>query len=106
MPASVFSRSTESHNQDKVSMGTIAARDALRVTELTERVAAIALLAACQAVQLRGPLTCRPRSRQVLESVRRFVPANTGDRRQDHDIETIVARLGAQDLSLGAPEEP
>ncbi len=27
MPASVFSRSTECHNQDKVSMGTIAARD-------------------------------------------------------------------------------
>ena len=37
MPASVFSRSTECHNQDKVSMGTIAARDALRVLELTER---------------------------------------------------------------------
>jgi histidine ammonia-lyase len=31
MPASVFSRSTECHNQDKVSMGTIAARDCLRV---------------------------------------------------------------------------
>ena len=30
MPASVFSRSTGCHNQDKVSMGTIAARDALR----------------------------------------------------------------------------
>jgi histidine ammonia-lyase len=29
MPASVFSRSTECHNQDKVSMGTIAARDAI-----------------------------------------------------------------------------
>ena len=35
MPASVFSRSTECHNQDKVSMGTIAARDCLRVIELT-----------------------------------------------------------------------
>jgi len=31
LPASVFSRSTECHNQDKVSMGTIAARDCLRV---------------------------------------------------------------------------
>jgi hypothetical protein len=40
MPASVFSRSTECHNQDKVSMGTIAARDAMRVLELTEQVAA------------------------------------------------------------------
>ncbi|WP_116367602.1 HAL/PAL/TAL family ammonia-lyase [Parahaliea mediterranea] len=53
MPASVFSRSTECHNQDKVSMGTIAARDCQRVLTLSEQVAAGALLAAWQAVQLR-----------------------------------------------------
>jgi len=53
MPASVFSRSTECHNQDKVSMGTIAARDCLRVLELTEQVAAAHLLAVVQAVRLR-----------------------------------------------------
>ncbi|MBX3479408.1 MAG: aromatic amino acid lyase [Caulobacter sp.] len=53
MPASVFSRSTECHNQDKVSMGTIAARDALRVVELTEQVAAAHVIACVQAVRLR-----------------------------------------------------
>lgn len=53
MPASVFSRSTECHNQDKVSMGTIASRDCLRVLQLTEQVAAAALLAANQGVELR-----------------------------------------------------
>lgn len=53
MPASVFSRSTECHNQDKVSMGTIAARDALRVSRLTEQVAAALLVACVQAVRLR-----------------------------------------------------
>ncbi|MDG3087535.1 aromatic amino acid ammonia-lyase [Vibrio hannami] len=53
MPASVFSRSTECHNQDKVSMGTIASRDCIRVLELTEQVAAASLLAACQAIELR-----------------------------------------------------
>jgi histidine ammonia-lyase len=53
MPASVFSRSTECHNQDKVSMGTIAARDCLRVLELTEQVLAAGLLAATQALYLR-----------------------------------------------------
>ena len=53
MPASVFSRSTECHNQDKVSMGTIAARDCIRVLELTEQVAAACLLAFCQAIKLR-----------------------------------------------------
>jgi histidine ammonia-lyase len=53
MPASVFSRSTECHNQDKVSMGTIAARDCVRVNKLTAQVTAAALLAAFQAVNLR-----------------------------------------------------
>ena len=53
MPASVFSRSTECHNQDKVSMGTIAARDCLRVLELTEQVCAALLIAARQGLALR-----------------------------------------------------
>jgi histidine ammonia-lyase len=53
MPASVFSRSTECHNQDKVSMGTIAARDCLRVLQLTEQVAAAGTLAVTQAALLR-----------------------------------------------------
>ena len=53
MPASVFSRSTECHNQDKVSMGTIAARDAMRVLQLTEQVLASTLLAATQGVRIR-----------------------------------------------------
>lgn len=60
MPASVFSRSTECHNQDKVSMGTIAARDALRILELTEQVAAAMLIAARQAIALRQRSSTRP----------------------------------------------
>ncbi|WP_105254605.1 HAL/PAL/TAL family ammonia-lyase [Pseudoalteromonas sp. T1lg75] len=53
MPASVFSRSTECHNQDKVSMGTIAARDCMRVLQLTEQVLACTLLAAVQGLRIR-----------------------------------------------------
>ncbi|MGL1936862.1 MAG: aromatic amino acid ammonia-lyase [Fibrobacterales bacterium] len=53
MPASVFSRSTECHNQDKVSMGTIAARDCIRVIELTEQICSACLLAVVQALDLR-----------------------------------------------------
>ena len=53
MPASVFSRSTECHNQDKVSMGTIAARDCLRVLDLTEQVAAATLMCGTQGLELR-----------------------------------------------------
>jgi histidine ammonia-lyase len=53
MPASVFSRSTECHNQDKVSMGTIASRDCIRVLELSEQVLSACLLASVQALRLR-----------------------------------------------------
>ena len=52
--ASIFSRSTECHNQDKVSMGTIAARDASRVIVLTEQVVAALCCASVQAIQLKG----------------------------------------------------
>lgn len=51
--ASIFSRSTECHNQDKVSMGTIAARDCMRVLTLTDQVLAACLCASQQALQLR-----------------------------------------------------
>jgi histidine ammonia-lyase len=107
MPASVFSRSTECHNQDKVSMGTIAARDALRVLELTERVAAIVLLATCQAADIRGADTCRARSRAIHSAVRARVPVNAADRRMDGDIaaavDVVSDRSGAV---LGIPGEP
>jgi histidine ammonia-lyase len=53
VPASVFSRSTESHNQDKVSMGTIAARDCIRILTLTEQTMAATMLAAAQGLDLR-----------------------------------------------------
>ncbi|MFO7562550.1 MAG: aromatic amino acid ammonia-lyase [Enhygromyxa sp.] len=95
LPASVFSRSTECHNQDKVSMGTIAARDALRVVELTEQVVAISLLAVAQAVDLRLRVggQCRPRSLALRDAVRRRAPFVDADRRQDGDIAAILSML-------------
>lgn len=53
LSASIFSRSTECHNQDKVSMGTIAARDALRILDLCEQVVVACLAANVQALHLR-----------------------------------------------------
>ncbi len=101
MPASVFSRSTECHNQDKVSMGTIAARDALRIVELTEQVAAISLLAVAQAVDLRERVggRCRSRSLALRDAVRRRAPFVDADRRQDGDIAAILAMI--RELRIG-----
>ncbi len=106
MPASVFSRSTECHNQDKVSMGTIAARDALRVLELVETVSAIHLLALCQAVDLRGVKECRPRTVEMHRAIRAFVPMNDADRRQDVDIQAVLQRYRADQLPIGEQGEP
>jgi histidine ammonia-lyase len=102
MPAASFSRSTESHNQDKVSMGTIAARDALRVLELSERAAAIHLIAACQAVDLRGPDTCTPASQRWHQALRAHVRPTEQDRRHDLDIRTVVGLLHDGALPLPA----
>jgi len=91
MPAASFSRSTESHNQDKVSMGTIAARDCLRVLELSEGVAAILTLAAAQAVDLRGEVECSRHSAAMRDRVREAIPMLVDDRRQDLDITQLLA---------------
>jgi histidine ammonia-lyase len=104
MPASVFSRSTECHNQDKVSMGTIAARDCLRVLELTEQVAAALLIAVRQGVWLR----CRLESErvlpaplaQMLEELGQDIAPVREDRRLDGDLRLLLERMRAQCWTL------
>ncbi len=93
MPAASFSRSTESHNQDKVSMGTIAARDASRQCDLVSRAVAIHLMAAVQACELRGNLDRRPALASLVKEVRKVVKETVFDRPMDRDIEALVGAL-------------
>jgi histidine ammonia-lyase len=101
MPASVFSRSTENHNQDKVSMGTIAANDCLRILELVETIAAVQLLALAQAVDLRDRIHCGPRTLLLHDAVRSVATMNTRDRRQDHDIDAVLSLIERRALPIG-----
>ncbi|WNI23330.1 aromatic amino acid ammonia-lyase [Streptomyces sp. ITFR-16] len=101
-PATVFSRSTEAHNQDKVSMATVAARDARTVTGLTRQVTAICLLAAVQAVELRGPESAGPAARRVHALIRERVPFTDRDRRMDHDIAYVADRIADGSLARAA----
>jgi phenylalanine ammonia-lyase len=89
-PATIHSRSTECHNQDKVSMGTIAARDAASIVELAQNIAAIHLLASCQALELRGVEDASPRARAAFDLVRERVAFLDCDRRMDVDIGGVV----------------
>ena len=105
MPAAAFSRSTESHNQDKVSMGTIAARDCRRILDLAETVATITLLAACQALDLREGGSQLRRPLALREAVRKAAPMLAEDRRQDLDIQRVLAMLREGSLPVG-PVQP
>jgi histidine ammonia-lyase len=94
MPASVFSRSTECHNQDKVSMGTIAARDCLRVLELTEQVAAAMLIAARQGLTLRSQLNPKQTLSSALQAfqikLEKLIPLVVEDRALDQDLHALL----------------
>ncbi|WP_233224087.1 histidine ammonia-lyase [Amycolatopsis sp. CA-128772] len=93
MPATVFSRSTECHNQDKVSMGTIAARDAYTVVELVENIAAVHLLASCQALDLRGADRAAPATKAVHDVVREHVRPVEDDRGMEGDFRAVAQLL-------------
>lgn len=96
MPASVFSRSTECHNQDKVSMGTIAARDALRSLELAEQVAAATLLAGNQGVWLRLRAGKRDLPRPLAsmhEQLAAEFPPLVEDRALEGELRLCLARI-------------
>ncbi len=104
LPASVFSRSTECHNQDKVSMGTIAARDCLRVLELTEQTAAALLVAVHQGVWLRCRLdparTPSPPLARMMEWLRQDIAPVEEDRRLDLELKVLLERMRGQSWAL------
>ncbi|MBS0545688.1 MAG: aromatic amino acid lyase [Proteobacteria bacterium] len=112
MPASVFSRSTECHNQDKVSMGTIAARDCLRVLELTEQVAAALTLATVQGVTLRQRLDdaaaaeLTPPVSRFMRSVGEHSPFLDEDRPLEAELRALTALIRAGHWPLYPSEEP
>jgi histidine ammonia-lyase/phenylalanine ammonia-lyase len=102
-PVTVFSRSTECHNQDKVSMGLIAALRTRDVVRLTEHVVAMHLLVLCQAADLRGPSRLGA-TRAIYDRVRAISPGLERDRELEDDIAGLVAVL--RDGSLFAGLDP
>ncbi|MDP3455090.1 histidine ammonia-lyase [Methyloversatilis sp.] len=96
VPASVFSRSTECHNQDKVSMGTIAARDCQRILDLGDQVLAALLIAARQAVTLRLRIdggTLPPVLAETQAWLETQIPLVVEDRALDRELISLVNAL-------------
>ena len=86
------------------AMGTISARDALEVVHLAENVAAIGLLAAVQACEIRRQTggSLRKRSDAVISAVRSVVPPTIQDRRHDNDIVALLELIANGGLPQGA----
>lgn len=102
MPASVFSRSTECHNQDKVSMGTIAARDCLRILTLTEQVAGAVLLAAVQGVNLRRVPVLSANLQITIQEVMAVSPPLIDDRVLEPELRQVLQLIQSRHWTLYA----
>lgn len=105
MPASSFSRSTEAHNQDKVSMGSIAARDARSVVELIQNVAAIHLITLCQAADLRGTEVLSPATAAAHALVRKYSPFLDGDRPLDEELRQVTESIRSGEVRRAVSEK-
>jgi histidine ammonia-lyase len=92
-PASVDSIVSSNGQEDHVSMGANAATKCLRVMKNTERVLAIELLNAAQALEFRRPLKSSAAVEALVEGFRKTVPFVEQDRVLHNDIQESVAFL-------------
>ena len=91
--ASIFSRPTESLNQDKVSMGTTAANDFSKMIPDLYNMLSIAFIGMAQAVDIRGKDLVSPHLKNIYENIRKDVKPLYEDRRMDFDIEKIYTLI-------------
>jgi histidine ammonia-lyase len=94
-PASTQSVPSNGDNQDVVSMGLIAGRNARRVLSNNNYILAVEYLAAAQAVDVSGRYDrLSPTSKVTYDKIRSLVPTLERDRYMADDIELIAASLG------------
>jgi histidine ammonia-lyase len=87
--ASLYSRSTESLNQDKVSMGTTAARNFNKQLPDLANMLSIGFLGIAQAVDIRGYDKCSKHLQGCYDAIREKVTKLEEDRRLDIDIRSV-----------------
>lgn len=90
-PASVDSIVSSNGQEDHVSMGANAATKALKVIDNLERILAIELMNASQAIEFRRPLKSSEFVESFIKSYREEVPLVEEDRILHYDIENTIA---------------
>jgi histidine ammonia-lyase len=94
-PASIDSIVSSNGQEDHVSMGANAATKALRIMDNVERILAIELINASQAIEYRRPLKSSDVIEQFLKSYRNEVSFVKEDRILHYDIEKTVQFLNS-----------
>nr|WP_294870935.1 histidine ammonia-lyase [uncultured Pedobacter sp.] len=92
-PASVDSIVSSNGQEDHVSMGANAATKCLRVVNNLERILAIELLTAAQALEFRRPLKTSPELEKLIFAFRQEIPAHENDRLLSIEIQKSVQFL-------------
>ncbi|WP_299248443.1 histidine ammonia-lyase [uncultured Lacinutrix sp.] len=99
-PASVDSIVSSNGQEDHVSMGANAATQAYRLIKNVERVIAIELMNASQAIAFRNPLKTSPFLESFLEQYRKEVSFVEKDRVLHDDIEASIQFLSDVDVEI------
>jgi histidine ammonia-lyase len=94
-PASIDSIVSSNGQEDHVSMGANAATKALRIMDNLERILAIELMNASQAIEFRRPLHSSDFIEMFLKSYREEVPLVKEDRILHYDIQKSVGFLNS-----------
>ena len=98
-PSSIHSLPTEQYNQDVVSLGMHAAVTAMDAMDCLRNETAMVLLAATQAVDLRGgPEKLGDGSQCVYKAVREHAAFQDRDRPMEHEIAALSARIASTSL--------
>jgi histidine ammonia-lyase len=94
-PASIDSIVSSNGQEDHVSMGANAATKCLKIMENLERILAIELMNASQAIEFRKPLKSSDFVEMFLKSYREEVPIVEEDRILHYDIENSISFLNS-----------
>ena len=96
-PSSVDSISSSNNQEDHVSMGANAATKCLKVIENLEKILAIELLTAAQALEFRRPMRSSEIIERTVSSFRKKVSFNNADRVLHHDMIKAITFLREED---------
>lgn len=108
-PASANSIPSSANQEDYVSMSMNAAKNATQIRENVEKIIALALFNACQAIDVASHQPrerMATRTRRVYNLIRKTVPPVSSDRVMAQDIDSILVLMRSDQIWKAISDEP